>query len=150
MSEEARPARPDELGRCRALLDQAVAGGTGVPARLSHDDLHDPDRLCAVGLYDGQMVGMALARLEATEDTAIGVLDLCYVEPEARGVGVGAALIKAVTGWVEARGGTATEARALPGDRDTKRLLEATGFKTRVLVLRRPSASPGARSRRAL
>jgi len=148
VSEGVRAARPEELERCRALIAQATrVPGDDVSAADPRPDpgsLLDEDRLHLVGIYEGEIVGLAVARLETSPPERLGVLEICYVEPAARGVGVGASLLEAVAEWVASRGGAGTEARARPGDRETKRLLEAAGFKTRLLILRRPSDPPRA------
>lgn len=138
--EEVRPARAEDLGRCRELLAQAIAQGRGADLRPAH--LEDPERLVLTGWFHGALVGLALARLEREGSQPLGILELCYVEEDARGVGVGGALVEAVAAWSADAGCSGTEARALPGDRATKRLLEAAGFKTRLLVLRRPAEPP--------
>ena len=155
MSEDVRAARPEDLERCHELIAQATHG-LGEPATVPPADprpdsssLLDEERLHLVGIYEAEIVGLAIARLDASEEERLGVLEICYVEPAARGVGVGESLLEAVAEWVSSRGGVGTEARARPGDRETKRLLEAAGFKTRLLILRRSSDHPRAPSRGA-
>jgi GNAT superfamily N-acetyltransferase len=93
-----------------------------------------------VGEYEGTVVGFAAARVVGDH----GRIDGCYVEPGARGVGVGAALVAAAVAWLGERGATEIDAVALPGDRDTKQLYETAGFKARALILHRPLGSSGA------
>ena len=64
-------------------------------------------------------------------------IDCCYVEQDARGVGVGTALMGAAVAWCEAAGYAEIDALALPGDRATKQRLEAAGFTARLLTLSR-------------
>lgn len=155
MSEEVRAARPEDLERCHELIGQATHGlgepGTAQPAdpRPDASSLLDEQRLHLVGIYEGEIVGLAIARLDTSPEERLGIIEICYVEPAARGVGVGESLLEAVADWVSSRGGVGTEARARPGDRETKRLLEAAGFKTRLLILRRSSDHPRAPSRGA-
>ena len=59
------------------------------------------------------------------------------MEPDARGVGVGSALMEAAVAWCEAQGCRDIDALALPGDRATKQRLEAAGFTARLLTLNR-------------
>jgi GNAT superfamily N-acetyltransferase len=145
VSEEVRAARPEDLARCHELIAQATHGLGEVEATPGEDprpdrsSLLDEDRLHLVGIYEGEIVGLAVARLDTSAGERVGVVEICYVEPAARGVGVGESLLEALAEWVSSRGGTGTEARARPGDRETKRLLEAAGFKTRLLILHRPS-----------
>jgi GNAT superfamily N-acetyltransferase len=73
---------------------------------------------------------------------AVGRIECVYVEPGARGIGLGSALIAALSRWFADRGCSDVDALSLPGDRTTKQLLELNGFKTRLLVLHRPLSSP--------
>ncbi|MDA8071070.1 MAG: GNAT family N-acetyltransferase [Actinomycetota bacterium] len=99
--------------------------------------MSDPGRLAIVGTVDGVVVGLLVARLDDVRGTALGVVELCYVEPEARGVGVGRALVDAAGSWATERGCRGLDVPALPGDRAAKQLLEAAGFQARALVMHR-------------
>ena len=145
--EDARAARPDDLERCAVLLAGALdefgrhRGGAHVgpldaTTLLSTWSTEDADRIFLVGTFDAAVVGLAAGRIDRAA-AALGQIECCYVEPAARAVGVGSALTKALMDWFAARGCTEVDAIALPGDRSTKQLLEAAGFKTRLLVLRR-------------
>lgn len=144
MSEEVRRARDEDLGRCRELLLEAsreeqrrlLTASTSESLQARH--LRDPNLFTVVGIYADEVVGIACARIHETTGERIAILEACFVEPDARGVGVGTSLIEAVSQWSAEVGASALEARAHPGDRETKRLLEAAGFKTRLLILRRP------------
>lgn len=81
------------------------------------------------------MVGLAVGHLEDVGDYGLGVIDGCYVEPEARGVGVGRALLDAMVAWFTTSSCRGVDAGALPGDRRTKNFFEAAGFKARLLTL---------------
>lgn len=93
-----------------------------------------------LGTYADAPVGVALVLAGALGETRVARLLLCYVEPDAREVGVGRALLEAVTSWARLTGCVALEAPALPGDRATKRLLEAGGHRARQVVMHRPIA----------
>ena len=67
----------------------------------------------------------------------MGSIECCYVEPDARGVGVGSSLMEAAVAWAGSQGCTDLDALALPGDRQTKQRLEAAGFTARLLTLSR-------------
>jgi GNAT superfamily N-acetyltransferase len=88
------------------------------------------------GTIDGLVVGLAAATVRAGPPI-VGRIECCYVEPAARGVGVGASLVTALIGWFTDTGCSGVDALALPGDREMKQLLETAGFKTRLLVLHR-------------
>ena len=61
----------------------------------------------------------------------------CYVEPEARGVGVGRGAARRPRGVVRGVGCRGVDISALPGDRETKNFLEASGFKARLITMHR-------------
>jgi GNAT superfamily N-acetyltransferase len=92
-----------------------------------------------VGTIEDAVVGLAAGTIAAGEG-ATGRIECCYVEEAARGVGVGTALVLALLEWFDGRGCRGVDALALPGDRSMKQLLEATGFKTRLLVLHRSAS----------
>jgi GNAT superfamily N-acetyltransferase len=97
----------------------------------------DGSRLVLVGTYVDATVGVASGHVAGGGAGAVGVVDCCYVEPAARGVGVGGALVAALLGWFAERGCEAADVAALPGDRETKQLFERFGFSARLLVLHR-------------
>ena len=155
--ESTRPATAQDAARCGELCREAVAGVEaarggalwmrGAPGQLAEALLAPGglDRLLAdgarrvvVGTVDGAVVGLGVGRVEGRAETAWGVIEGCYVEPGARGVGVGSALVEDLVAWLAARGCRGVDASALPGDRTTKSLLEASGFKARLITLHRP------------
>jgi GNAT superfamily N-acetyltransferase len=95
-------------------------------------------RRVLVGTIDQVVVGLAVGRLDDVGEALLGVVDGCYVEPEARGVGVGRALLDGLVGWFAASACRGVDATALPGDRRTKNFFEAAGFKARLLTLHHP------------
>jgi GNAT superfamily N-acetyltransferase len=97
----------------------------------------DPRRRVLVGTIDDEVVGLAIGRIDAVGETSVGVLDACYVEPEARGVGVGRALLDELVSWFGVSGCRGVDVAALPGDRGTKNFFEAAGFKARLITMHR-------------
>ncbi len=89
-----------------------------------------------VGEYEGRGRPGRLGAVTATGPTS-GLIECCYVETGARGVGVGTALMEAAVAWCSERGCDTVDALALPGDRTTKQRLEAAGFTARLLTLSR-------------
>jgi GNAT superfamily N-acetyltransferase len=155
--EQARPAEGADAQRCgelcRLALDslQGVRGGALFArreARLVATALLRPGgllRLLAdgrrrvlVGTLDGVVVGMGLGRIDEVGDATLGVVDGLYVEPDARRVGVGRAVLDDLTAWFAVQGCGGVDVATLPGDRATKNLLEGAGFKARLLTLHRP------------
>lgn len=154
--EGTRPATREDADRCGELCREALdelqrARGGPLFARreagLIAKALLRPgglDRLLAdrrrtilLGTVDAVVVGMALGRIDEVGETRLGIIDACYVESGARGVGVGGGLLEALVAWLEAQGCRGVDINALPGDRATKNLLEASGFKARVITMHR-------------
>lgn len=134
-ADELRPARGGELWWRREARPDPV----GDSLRSS---LADPDQLVVIGTIDGYPVGFGAARLAAVTEPrgggVVAVVDELYVEPEARGVGVGEAMMDALIAWAEDRGCMGIESLALPGMRDTKNFFEGFGLVARALVVYRP------------
>jgi ribosomal protein S18 acetylase RimI-like enzyme len=92
-----------------------------------------------VGTLDGVVVGYGSAWINHVgEDNVLGVIDEVYVEPGARGVGVGEAILTALADRLTAAGCTGLDGTALPGDRQAKGFFERHGFTARLLVMHRP------------
>jgi GNAT superfamily N-acetyltransferase len=150
--EHVRRAEPADLDRWDELLGQARShaegqrggaqltgsrplgdqGGAPLDVRAALRS-EDPHSAFLVGLLEGHIMGIAAGVLH----DRVGQVAYCYVEPEARGVGVGGALLEALVEWFAAGGATEIDALALPGDRSMKQLLETAGFKARLLILHR-------------
>ena len=60
-----------------------------------------------------------------------------FVEPEARSVGIGEALLMFMLDAARKRNALGIEALALPGDRETKNFFETQGMSARALVVHR-------------
>ena len=82
--------------------------------------------------------GAGLCRVDGGGGERRGVLDLCFVEPGAREVGLGHLLIEQALGWFGSQGCTGVDGTAFPGDREAKNFFESAGFKARLLVMHRP------------
>ncbi|MFL3020479.1 MAG: N-acetyltransferase family protein [Candidatus Poriferisodalaceae bacterium] len=110
------------------------------PYRVSLEAaLNDPDQDLWVGLIDEAAVGYAVARAEILRTGEIlGIVSDLWVEPAAREVGVGEALINEIIGWCKERGCIGIDSLALPGNRATKNFFETFGFKARLLTVHHP------------
>ncbi len=154
--ESVRPASVADADACAELCVRAleeisgVRGGslfarreTGLLAKALMRPgglslvLSDPRRTVVVGLLEDVVVGLASARAELVGETSLGVVDAFYVEPDARGVGVGRAMLDDLIAWLGAKGCRAIDVSALPGQRATKNFFEAAGFKARLITMHR-------------
>lgn len=154
--EGVRQALPDDLARCAHLLREAarealrLRGGAALLAGcdVPLDDLGAlqgrlaaragaPDGIVCAGTLDDAVVGVGGGRAVLRGTERVGVVDWCYVEPDARGVGVGEALLARLIDWFTSVGCVGVDAPALPGDRSTKQLYESAGLSARLLVLHR-------------
>lgn len=153
--EAARPARAVELARLAELVAAAAAeatsfrGGALLTRGLRREDpdsvgrwlegYRGPDHLLLAGTIDEAVVGVAALSSGAEETSAprVGSFEVLYVEPEGRGVGVGAALVEAGMDWLRAAGCSGVDVVTLPGTRDTKQFLEGAGLVARLIVMHR-------------
>ncbi|MGH9076431.1 MAG: GNAT family N-acetyltransferase [Acidimicrobiales bacterium] len=155
--EAARRAEPNDAPRLAALRHEAMAEiGTARGARLLHAQLarQGPvvDRLGSdlgaagphagsvvmAGTLDGVVVGYGSARVDDLLDgERLGVIEELFVEPPARGVGVGEAIMTVLCRWCADQGCTGVDGAALPGDRRAKGFFERHGMTARVLVMHR-------------
>jgi ribosomal protein S18 acetylase RimI-like enzyme len=151
-----RAAVPADGPRLAALVREARAefaeqrGGDLFNAREGRaepigDALPEADAVW-VGTLDQVVVGYAAARVEALRDGArLGVITDLFVEPDARAVGVGESLVRAVVSWSTASGCVGVDAAALPGNRAAKNFFEESGFTARLLLMHRRLAPPDGR-----
>ena len=130
-------ARLDDLGN-EAIAEQAAGRGGSIWSR--REALREPEGASAwfVGTIDGYVMGYAAVGVETLADGArLGVVSAIYVEPDARGVAVGEAMLDEVIAWCRDQGCVGIDAHALPGNRDTKNFFETFGFTARLLVVHR-------------
>lgn len=160
MEIRARPAAAEDLLQLEELRQHLLAGlddrrgGPALAACLLGGEPLDrrlararSDTACLfAGTIDGLVVGMAGATCAPGRRGASGertvALDLLYVAPPARRVGIATELLTALSRWGTARGCTDLDAPALPGDRALKSLFESYGLRARLLMLSGPLRSP--------
>lgn len=146
MTEAVRHAEPADAARLADLetdAREAMARERGGPERLAElpergragweAALADPDQVVLLATYDGIPLGFLGAGLDR------GVLRIAgiWVEPDARELGLGEELLTTAIDAAVARGASAVEAVALPGDRATKNLFERFAVKARAIVVHR-------------
>jgi GNAT superfamily N-acetyltransferase len=87
-----------------------------------------------VGTGDERFLGYNVLRIdELPNGDRIGTLVDLFVHSKARGIGVGAALMRDATSTARDRGCQGIDARALPGDRTTKNFFESFGLVARSI-----------------
>lgn len=147
--ELARPVTDADHASCVELLGEALRdaasmrGGPALAGSTTAEELWarwaegDATTGVFVGEYEGAVVGVLTVAAKVLDGRRRGQIECCYVDRDARGVGVGGALMEAAVAWCEAAECVEVDALALPGDRATKQRLEATGFTARLLTLSR-------------
>ena len=171
--EGARAARADDVPAITELARQAVQelgllrGGPVWQRQRSRAepieagvaaDVAQPaqDGRTVVATIDDVVVGYGVSHLEVLRDgdTLAEVSDL-YVDPQARGIGLGEAMMDLLVAHATEAGAIGIDALALPGDRATKNFFETFGLKARAIVVHRslvadePPQPPGGADGRA-
>lgn len=154
--ESARPAGPDDLDHLNRLWTHAVAelegqrGGGPLAGTLTRDDLDgwlraaliDSDRLLLLGTVDDEPVGVASLWAERDRADPLGQLELLFVEPGFRKIGVAEAMVDLAVERCLLWGMTGIDAPALPGNRNAKSFFEVHGFQARLLIMHRRFPPP--------
>lgn len=99
--------------------------------------LADDEHLVLIGCLGCVPLGYAVVSMAPAQGGPHAVVEELFVEPDARGVGLGRLLMDRVLDWAEARGCTGIDAVALPGDRATKNFFEAAGLVARLITVHR-------------
>lgn len=150
--ETARLASRADVDAVVALWERSLSelagqrGGALLAGSLERPDLAAhltgalgcPDSAVVLGLIDEVPVGIASAVTDRRGRDPLGRIELIYVEPSARQVGVAEAMVDVVVSWCAARGLGGLDAPALPGNRAAKAFFEGHGFLARLLVMHRP------------
>lgn len=96
-----------------------------------------------LGTVGHRTVGVSLVRASERLGSLVGVLEILYVEPSARRLGVGRALVERASSWSKAQRCVGLDVAALPGERAAKVFLEGAGFKARLIVMHRELGEHG-------
>ena len=118
----------------------SLADGVAEPVEASLKELlGESDAVVALGEIDGCPFGFGVAVVEPllpqADGEIIGTIYYIFTEPEARGVGVGEAVITHLLDELRNRGVRRFDAHVLPGHRDAKNFFEAAGFSARKIVM---------------
>ena len=157
--ESARDATPADLDRLVELARELrgelreMRGGALWEVRESRIQpvvdmfeqlLARDDAVVLVGTIDDIVFGYATLEYEPLgEAGTLGVIGDLFVEPDARAVGVGEALVTELVARAEAAGCIGLDAFALPGHRAAKNFFERAGFTARALLMHKPFPNPG-------
>lgn len=117
------------------------------PLAAAYADLvNRPDARLVVGTIDGIPVGFGAGVVEVLQDgRRLGVVSELFVDPEARAVGVGEAMLGDLVGFFAEQGCVGVDAFALPGHRAAKNFFEESGFSARAILMHhslQPEADP--------
>ena len=147
MIEAARPAGADDLARLVELHREATAelraerGGemwAAVEDRDAPPDfrLDADDLLVLAATIDDVVVGYGRVERRALADgSTLAVVTDFYVEPAARGVGLGEGLLDLAIAWGREQGCRGIDSVALPGMRATKNFFESAGLVARAIAV---------------
>jgi GNAT superfamily N-acetyltransferase len=139
----------DDLARLAARAHDALTGERGGDAYRSREaraepwsdslasDVADAGALVLLGSLGDVAVGYAVAGVEPCRGLDLALVRDLYVEPEARGVGLGRDLMDQVVAWATERGCGGIDASVLPGDRGTKNFFEGFGLVARLITVHR-------------
>ena len=86
-----------------------------------------PADLPLVALLGDRLVGLAWGKVSPTDPSTVHLFQM-WVAPEARGEGIGAALVRQVIDWASALGATRLLLGVTEGDTPARRLYERAGF----------------------
>lgn len=140
MEVACRPVDVADTDALDALMRQArdsIAGQRGGAALLAEIDasVQDGETMVWCATIDEVVVGYLRAAM-VSEPASVFIREI-WVEPAAREVGAGEALLGAALAWAMAEDVGAIDAWALPGSRELKNLFERMGLATRLLTVRR-------------
>jgi GNAT superfamily N-acetyltransferase len=149
----ARAARLADLPALEALVAQgieAVWGEKGAELWMLEDAptrpyeaglrrlMNDANGSAVAGCIDDVPVGVLLAdRRTLADGRRVARIAFVFVQAEARGVGVGEALVDAAVAWARDGGCLGIDGLALPGDREIKNLYERSGLTARAIIVHR-------------
>lgn len=118
----------DEIGSAGTFLEQESNEDVAVLVVELTTESPDPD---------ARPLGHAVVRFgkPGPRGKAVAVIEELYVTPDARRVGLGAALLDHAKSLAATRGCTGLDAVALPGDRATKNFFEDHAMVARAIIV---------------
>lgn len=156
---EARAATRDDLDAAAGLAAAAVehvsherggpmlAAGLGwarSPSGRLEECLADEQVLVVLGLVEDVPVGIAVGRLpQPPAAVSVATIEMIFVDPEARAIGVGEEMLAYVSRWARDGGVSGIDVAVLPGAREAKNFFEAAGFVARSITMHRRLGAEG-------
>ena len=150
MNVTSRPATNDDLPELTRLYrlnesEQAalrplwpIADGIDEPIEASFKGiLADEESILPLGFLWARPEDL----LAQADGHQVGVIRLIFTEEDARGVGIGDAMVGAALEWLRSRGLRYFDARVSPGHRHAKNFFESNGFKARLIFMHRDDAT---------
>ena len=127
-----------ELDPRRFILTERPEAGYG---RFLVGQLDAPEMVLRVAELDGRVGGYVLAGLEPLDwmqlRAACGFVHDVYVDPDARGRGIGEALMRAAIAWLAARGQPRAMLWSAEGNASAQRLFARLGFRRTMVEMAR-------------
>jgi len=131
---EGRQDLGDKRGGALWLQRQALAE----PLETVLSDLVTAENgAVIVAEIDGSMLGAMVASYDLDTDGRIATVHELFVVSDARGVGLGEAMMELAVTWATAADCGGIDGYALPGDRATKNYFETFGLVARGIVVHR-------------
>lgn len=130
----------EELAPMRGGAVWAVREARAEPLEAAYRELlARPDTCVVVGTIDDVIIGLGVGSIERLRDGRdLGIIDELFVEPGARSIGVGEAIVDLLLDFFGEHHCIGADALALPGNRATKNFFEQHGFVARSIVMHRP------------
>ena len=152
MTVSSRLAQPGDVGDLERLYDRLAEEQRAIRSIWPYTDglpepvgrslrrlVEQPDGVVAMGFIDGVplgfLTGFEQPLLDPIADRTIGVVQLIFTDHDARGVGVGAAMLDVAMEVFRERGIELFDARVSPGHRMAKNFFESNGFKARSITM---------------
>lgn len=109
--------------------------------RFLVSQIAEPECVVLVAEREGRVIGYAYAGLEPMSwkdlRAACGYLHDVFVDPEARGAGAGARLVREAIRWLEARGAPRVVLMSAARNEAAQRLFERLGFRRTMVEMTR-------------
>lgn len=129
----------EEIRESRGGAVWWATSGRGEPVRDGLvTSLDADDEIVVTGTIDDVATGYAAAVVtHRPGDGTVATISDLWVLPDARGVGVGEAMMDLVMRWAADRAADAIESSVLPGNREGKNFFERYGLVARAILVRR-------------